>query len=121
MFNANPFYTLKTDIWALGINLYMMFLGTKPYPENNKGQLIFLIMQGKYYPIPYGSEPDLKKLIEKILCVNPLNRPSAENILNEPNLVKNLKIYGLSDLVMKTKNKVSKNLNVQIKEKYQNF
>ena len=105
MFNDNPSYTLKTDIWALGITLYMMFLGTKPYPENNPGQLIFLIMKGKYNPIPYGSDPDLKKLTEKILCVNPLNRPSAENILDDPNLVKNLKIYGLLDLVTKTKNK----------------
>lgn len=121
MFNANPSYTLKTDIWALGITLYMMFLGTKPYPENNPGQLIFLIMEGKYNPIPNGSDPDLKKLTEKILCVNPLSRPSVENILDDPNLVKNLKIYGLLDLVTKTKNKVSKYLNEQIKEKYQNF
>ena len=37
--------------------------------------------------------------------MNPLNRPSAENILDVPNLLKNLKIYGLLDLVTKTKNK----------------
>ena len=41
--------------------------------------------------------------------MNPLNRPSAENILDEPNLLKNLKIYGLLDLVTKTKNKVLNN------------
>ena len=121
MINANPSYTLKTDIWALGITLYMMFLGKKPYPEDNPGQLLFLIMQGKYYPIPKDSDPDLKKLTEKILCVNPSNRPSAENILDDSILVKNLKIYGLLDLVTKTKNKVSKILNDQIKEKNQNF
>ena len=38
--------------------------------------------------------------------MNPLNRPSAENILDVPNLLKNLKIYGLLDFVTKTKNKV---------------
>lgn len=121
MINSNPSYTMKTDIWALGITLYMMFLGKKPYPENNPGQLLFLIMQGKYDPIPSNLDSDLKKLTEKILCVNPSNRPSAENILNDPILVKNLKIYGLLDLVTKTKNKVSKILNAQIKEKNLNF
>ena len=41
MFNANPSYTLKTDIWALEITLYMLFLGTKPYPENNPKNYFF--------------------------------------------------------------------------------
>ena len=41
MINDNPSYTLKADIWALEITLYMLFLGTKPYPENNPKKYFF--------------------------------------------------------------------------------
>ena len=121
MKSSNPSYDSKTDIWALGITLYIMILGKKPYPETNPGHLIFLIMQGKYDPIPNNFDPDLKYLTEKILCVNPLNRPSAEKILEDKIFQNNIKKYGLSDLVTKTKNKISKILNDQKKEKNINF
>ena len=83
MIKNNPSYTSKCDIWALGITLYMMALKIKPYPENNPGQLLFLIMQGKYDPIPTNSDTDLKKIIEIILCFEPLKRPSAEQLIND--------------------------------------
>jgi len=121
MINSNPSYTSKCDIWSLGITLYMMFLKKKPYPENNPGQLLFLIMQGKYNPIPVNSDSDLKKLTEKILCIDPLKRPSAEQIIEDPILQKNLKLYGLTNLVIKTKNKLKKNLDEKSKEKNLNF
>ena len=74
-------------------------------------------MQGKYNPIPVNSDSDLKKLTEKILCIDPLKRPSAEQIIEDPILQKNLKFYGLTNLIIKTKNKMKKNLDEKSKEK----
>ena len=78
-------------------------------------------MQGKYDPIPINSDEDLKKIIEIILCFEPLKRPSAEQLINDPIVQKNIKFYGLSNLVTKTKDKIEKNLHEKDKEKYLNF
>lgn len=36
-------YTMKADVWSLGVVLYRMIFGVCPYVSNNIGKLIMML------------------------------------------------------------------------------
>lgn len=72
--------TKKTDIWALGILLYELFHGQAPFKGQNIEEVMLQIKKG-LVGFKRHLNPLLKDLIVKILVMNPLKRPSIEEIL----------------------------------------
>jgi tRNA A-37 threonylcarbamoyl transferase component Bud32 len=71
------------DTWALGVLLYAMLTGTFPFRGANDQDLFKRIARG-YYEIPSYLSPEVQSLIRKMLRLNPLERPTAEEILMDP-------------------------------------
>ena len=76
-------YNDKSDIWALGIVMYELCMRTHPFIADSPIQLSQKIVGGKYQPIR-GYSVEVVSIINKCMCVNPLERPSAADILRLP-------------------------------------
>nr|XP_004658891.2 sperm motility kinase Y-like [Jaculus jaculus] len=70
----------KADIWCLGVILYEMIMGYKPFYSHRKEKLFKKIKTEKIWTPPDISN-DVKELINLLLRKNPLERPSLESIM----------------------------------------
>jgi MAP/microtubule affinity-regulating kinase len=70
------------DIWALGVLLFTLLTGKFPFRAANNKELFAKIMRGQYQ-IPDDLSPEVRVLIRKMLRMNPHERPSASEILND--------------------------------------
>ena len=79
----HSFHDKRVDIWALGVLLFEMLSGKNPFKSSdedlnkicNSIQTLNINWNGKIHPLA-------KDLIKKILCINPNDRPSLDEILN---------------------------------------
>ena len=76
-------YNDKSDIWALGIVMYELCMGCHPFIADSPIQLSQKIVGGKFHPIR-GFSLEVSTIIQKCLAVNPIERPSAVDILKLP-------------------------------------
>ena len=82
-------YSMKADIWSLGVVFYRMLYGDPPFAGNNLGELILSIYQKEVvFPHhPYVSR-HIITLLQKMLVKDPQARVSWSEIfsypLNEP-------------------------------------
>jgi len=74
---SNQPYTNKTDIWSLGIVLYEMCALRKPFNAKSLPFLAMKISRGSFRPVPNHFTVKMKKLIRKLLTVNPGRRPTV--------------------------------------------
>jgi len=87
------FYTCLADCWSLGVLLYILLSGHKPFQDGSPSK----ILTGKYEEMEGGcwdgdkqgsrAEPvsdGAKELVRKLLVVDPQKRLSAEEILEDP-------------------------------------
>jgi NIMA (never in mitosis gene a)-related kinase len=97
-----------------------------PFRGTSIHQLYINIMKGKYEEIPKIYSNDLKDIIRLILCLDPVKRPSAEELLNHEIIKRKIKEIGLNNwennetaLLLKTI-KIPKNIsqiNLQLPQK----
>lgn len=76
-------YSIKTDLWSLGVLLYEMIIGTPPYKANNHIQLIQMIESKPIYiPLAILISHECRNLINGLLQKNPDERISWEDFFD---------------------------------------
>jgi serine/threonine protein kinase len=80
-----------TDIWSLGIILYVLFSGNYPFKGQNEKELFTKIGRGLFH-MPETIPFDAKRLITKMISVDPTKRPTAKEVsyyhlIKIPNIV----------------------------------
>ena len=119
-------YNNKCDIWSIGCITYEMACLRVPFRGTSIHQLYLNIKKGNYEEIPKIYSNDLKYIIKSILCLDPVKRPSAEDLLNNDIIKRKIKEIGINNsenkesaLLMKTikiPNNISQ-INLQLPQK----
>lgn len=73
--SRSPYSGQSSDVWALGIALYLMITGKFPFRSSNEKQLYRLIQQGKYKNENFS--PEIKQLLDSMLKVDEKTRITA--------------------------------------------
>ncbi|EDV23427.1 uncharacterized protein TRIADDRAFT_11807, partial [Trichoplax adhaerens] len=80
LFKDDYYYGPLVDIWALGVLLYFMVVGTMPFRAETVDKLKDCILEGRYV-FPSFVSQDCKILITSILRHNPRERYSIREII----------------------------------------
>lgn len=78
-------YGTKADMWSVGVILYILLGGYPPFVEDNQRELFNKIQTGSFeFHDEYFDHvsQDAKDLISSLLTVNPTDRLSASQVLN---------------------------------------
>ena len=71
------------DVWALGVVLFVMLTGQFPFKAKTEKELFSRIISGQFLAPPQLNY-DAKRLISKLLSIDPQKRPSALEITKDP-------------------------------------
>jgi serine/threonine-protein kinase len=89
----------RADIYSMGVMLYEMVTGTKPFPGDMAPSTLLKIRRGSYIPpekINRNLPPVVKSLIKKMMKANPQRRPKLENVIQKiKNYLKNYDTHAL--------------------------
>ncbi|KAL3809340.1 hypothetical protein ACHAXA_003229 [Cyclostephanos tholiformis] len=80
-------YGTKSDMWSVGVIVFILLGGYPPFYSTNTKKLLMLTMAGKFeYDPEYwgGISQSCKDMIRSLLELNPARRASAGDILNHP-------------------------------------
>jgi serine/threonine-protein kinase 11 len=73
----------KEDIWALGITLYQALFRRLPFCGRNLYEVVHDIREHPLV-VPEGTDQEIKRLLEGMLCVDPKGRFGVEEVLESP-------------------------------------
>lgn len=78
-------YDLKIDVWSVGILMYEMITGIKPFFGNNHIELLEKIQEG-LYSLPKNTSLSLQGLQFLKVCLqyNHKNRSDIQDLVNHP-------------------------------------
>ncbi|KAG7901005.1 hypothetical protein KL907_004449 [Ogataea polymorpha] len=94
----------EVDVWSCGVILYVMLCGRLPFDDELIPALFKKISNG-VYTLPHDLSPGAKNLLTKMLVVNPLNRITIKEIMEDEWFKVGLPEYLLKDVA--TEKKVS--------------
>ena len=84
-------YSDKSDIWAIGVILYLMLTDKFPFVKNKENN-VFKLIENCQYNVKLLDESncseEAKDLVKSILVKNPDDRPSALDIMSHPFITK---------------------------------
>ena len=86
-------YHNKSDVWSLGCVLYEMIILRPPFRAQDMEGLFKKVCKGQYNMIPDRFSDDLFTIVQFLLQVNPATRPSCEQILNHPVVLKRIEYF----------------------------
>lgn len=81
IFQHKEYNPMISDIWSLGITIYMMATGCFPFYHDDDAKLEQIIMRGIYDESDITSNP-LKRLISRCLTVIPAKRATLDELLH---------------------------------------
>ena len=90
-------YDAKSDIWSLGCVVYEAAALKPPFRANSMEALNQCVQKGIYPRIPGMYSEDLVEMIKMLIQVNPRKRPSCEDILRMPIVIRKIQELGLED------------------------
>lgn len=75
-------HSFEVDIWAIGIMMYALLIGKPPFQAKDVQVIYERIKKTEYsFPIDKPISPEAKELIQDLLSLNPLNRPTIDEVL----------------------------------------
>lgn len=76
-------HSYEVDIWSIGVMLYALLIGKPPFQAKDVNTIYERIKQRSFsYPKDKHISDDAKYLIDDILSLNPMERPSIEEIMD---------------------------------------
>lgn len=76
-------HSFEVDIWAIGIMMYALLIGKPPFQAKDVQVIYDRIKKTEYtFPEDKPISDSAKVLIKDLLSLNPLNRPTVNEILN---------------------------------------
>ena len=82
-------YNYKSDLWSLGCVVYEMCALKPPFRANDMEGLYKKVQKGVFEKIPTRYSKDLQLMISACLQVNPSQRPSCQQLLENPVMIRN--------------------------------
>lgn len=107
-------YTTKSDLWSVGVILYQMLFGKRPFDAHNILDLLHNIEKNEVHiPRSFNVSDEVIDLLQKLLSKNPENRIEWDDFINHKWFDINLEVN--NNQIIKTNN--DKNENYEEKNK----
>lgn len=82
LFQPGEFDALKTDIYAIGVTVYSLSELQFPFLQGDNNFIVQQILNGILF-FRNGIDFKLKRLVQKCTAMNPKNRPTIKEIIND--------------------------------------
>ncbi|CAF0824830.1 unnamed protein product [Didymodactylos carnosus] len=100
-------YDEKIDLWCLGVLTYEMIIGKPPFDSQSQHETIRLIRSIELN-FPITTSHDVRDLISKLLCRNPIERLPLKDVIQHSWIVKNADIKSIEENYIKRKSTLNK-------------
>ena len=86
-------YDSKSDIWSLACVTYEMLTLHPPFRAESMKGLYEKVLKGKYPKISEKYSSDISDLLKLLFRLNPKDRPSCDEILKNPIVIKRMEFF----------------------------